>query len=226
MNKILSFILLFFFTACSTAYLDQYQGNSRIELSVSYNTEKNGISLVWDYSEESVRIEIFRGTSAQNLQPVKTFLGQKYWLDASISAGTEYFYRVNAFNPQGRMVASSLTVKGLRAYQDSSAPVPSNFHVELGSSLRKIPLAWIGAEGQTYRLYRSLLPDAEYHPIAVLTGGSYQDSALTPGTSYYYKLSVIYQDAAGSVQEKFYGSGLGDISGGAYVAGKTLSDTL
>lgn len=226
MNKILLFILLSFFTACSAAYLNQYQGKSYIELSASYGIEKNGIALIWGYSEESVHMEILRGTSAENLQPVKTLFGQNSWLDTSMSAGTEYFYRVNALNPQGRTVASSPTVKGLRAYQDSSTPIPSGFRIDFGSSLRKIPLSWIGSEGQTYRLYRSLFPDAEYYPIAVLVGSSYQDSALTPGTSYYYKLSVIYQDAAGSVQEKFYGSGLGDISGGAYIAGKTLSDTL
>lgn len=226
MSKILSLILLSFFASCSAAYLDQYQGNSNIKLSVSYNTETNGIALAWDYPEESVRMEIFRGTNARDLQPIKAFLGQRSWLDASASVGTEYFYRVNAFTSQGRMVASSATLKGLRAYQGVSAPVPSNFHIELGSALSKISLRWIGSEGQSYRLYRSLSSDSGYHSIAVLTGDSYQDSSLTPDTRYYYKLSVIYQDASGAVQEKFYNSGSGDIADGLHIEGKTLSDTL
>lgn len=223
MNKTLSFILLSFLTSCSAAYLDQYQGNGTIKLSASHDTEKNGIALAWDYPEESVRMEILRGSSAQTLQPIKTLLGQSNWLDTSVPPGMEYFYRVKAFNPQGRMVASSDILNGRRAYQDAgSVLAPTDFHIESGSSLRKISLGWIGAEGQSYRLYRSLspTPNSGYQSIAVLTDHFYQDSSLTPGTTYYYRLSVIYQDASGSVQENFYKSS----SGEEYIMGKTLPE--
>ena len=75
-------------------------------------------------------------------------------------------------------------------------PAPGNMTAIAGNG--QVNLSWSALSGATsYNLYRSTTSNAEATPPIAggLTGTSYIDSSLTPGTTYYYK--AVAQNASG-----------------------------
>ena len=61
-----------------------------------------------------------------------------------------------------------------------------------GSTLSRIAtLNWIPKDHASYHIYKSLCENGPFNVISTVGGGTYSDTGLTNGTTYYYKVSSI-----------------------------------
>ena len=85
-------------------------------------------------------------------------------------------------------------------------PVP--FGVVVTPSAGKINLQWTYEENATsYQVYRSTTPGGEgATPLATVTSSSYTDSAVTSGTTYYYKIVALTAATASAPSGEYSGN--------------------
>ena len=121
--------------------------------------------------------------------------------DTGLDAGTRYWYRVRAYNGAGNSGYSNAASATTTVLAGPPA-APSNLAATALSSA-EIGLTWTdnAANETEYRVHRSttagFTPDAT-NQIATLAAGStsYDDSGLTPSTTYYYR--VVAANSAGT----------------------------
>jgi len=107
----------------------------------------------------------------------------------------------------------------------------------VGNSTATVTITWSFADGATeYKIYRSLSEDSGYMLIATVPGtkNKYDDSGLTAATTYYYKVSAVFDDVeselsdaasattkpvAPEVPEEPYKWANVPVGGGGYVTG-------
>ncbi len=101
-------------------------------------------------------------------------------------------------------LASALPLLVVAQTTDTVAPsVPSNI-VAIVNSSSEVDLSWsassdnVGVAG--YKIYRGIGQNADTPQVATSTSASYQDTGLTPATTYVYMLAAY--DAAGNVSAK------------------------
>jgi fibronectin type 3 domain-containing protein len=163
------------------------------------------VSLTWGAATDDVGVtkyDIYRSTtpgftpSASNRisQPAGTS-----YTDSSLAAGT-YYYRVTAEDAAGNVGPSSNEASA--AASDGTPPTaPSG--LSAGVSSTDVTLNWTASTDDVgvtrYNLYRgttSGFTPAVANRIAQLSGTSFTDASLVPGT-YYYRVTA--EDAAGNV---------------------------
>jgi glucose/arabinose dehydrogenase/PKD repeat protein/fibronectin type 3 domain-containing protein len=152
-------------------------------------TSSSAINLSWTNSTDNIGVagyKVFR-----NGTHVATTTTPSYQ-DTGLSEATSYSYTVSAFDAAGNESARSSVATATT--RDVTAPsVPANVAANAVSSSR-IDLSWsasndnVGVVG--YKVFR------DGAQIASPTGTSYQDTGLTAGTSYGYRVSAV--DAAGN----------------------------
>jgi fibronectin type 3 domain-containing protein len=116
------------------------------------------------------------------------------YTDGGLDAGTTYFYRVSALTDSGAAPPPSDVVSATTP----TGAVPAATTVTAVAALDTITLTWIDVGDETgYRIERS--PDGATGWAGIGTAGQgvlvYTDSALAPGTTYYYR--IVATNAAG-----------------------------
>lgn len=114
--------------------------------------------------------------------------------DTGLVPLTAYAYRVSGVDGAGRESVQSSSVS-VTTLADTTAPsVPSNV-TATGSAMDKVDVSWTAATDDVgvtgYKVYRNGSQIAD-----VTSGTSYQDTGLTPSTTYAY--TVLAYDAAGN----------------------------
>lgn len=93
--------------------------------------------------------------------------------------------------PQRRFVPGSMLPLYVGYYDATFLAPPYNIQAMGGAS--QIALTWDVAPGATsYIIRRATTVGGTYSTIATVTTNSYVNTGLTPGTTYYYKLTAIY----------------------------------
>jgi len=152
----------------------------------------NSIVLAWSASSDNIGVagyEVYRDGSliANTAEPGYT--------DAGLNPATPYTYRVRAFDASNNASADSdaTTVSTMAAPDTTPPTVPSGVDAN-GTSTTTIDVSWaassdnIGVTG--YLIYR------DGAQVANVTGTSFGDQGLTPGTPYLYQVRAA--DAAGN----------------------------
>jgi fibronectin type 3 domain-containing protein len=110
--------------------------------------------------------------------------------DTTLSAGTTYFYVVQAVNASGSS-ASSAQVSAL------TIPAAPTGVVATAASTSQINLTWNAMTGAaSYTVQRSTTSGGPYTTVGSPTTASFGDSALTAGTTYFYVVQAV--NASGS----------------------------
>jgi uncharacterized protein len=110
--------------------------------------------------------------------------------------GTTYFYRVRAFDGQGRIAAASSQV--VSASTAPPPPRPEDLRV-YSHQPRKIALSWRPSEDPTvsgYVVYRSPSESGDYLPVARVNGRyatTWVDLGLAPLRVFYYRVAALNQ---------------------------------
>ena len=162
------------------------------------------VNLTWDASAGSgiLRYDIFRGTSEGSISstPIGNTASGLAYSDATITAGTVYFYKVKAVNSVG----SSPYSNAANATATAALPgAPQNLVATPGAG--KVTLTWAapatsgGSAITGYKVYLALLGGAVN--IANVSGStlSYVDSTGTSGTTYTYYVVAVNAVGSGAV---------------------------
>ena len=105
---------------------------------------------------------------------------------------TYYYYRVKAYNSTGESAFSD-PIQGRRGEDGESVPVPQNVSATQGTDHSKITITWNAVTGATgYKLYRAYTAGGSAQLInGSLTTTNYDDTAISVGTHYFYKVVAV-----------------------------------
>ena len=144
---------------------------------------------------------VYRGTSpgGENYSsPLNggTLVSGTSYSDASVSAGTTYYYTVEAVNALGSSAASSEA----NALTFPAAPTGLS---AVPFSITQVNLSWTAPGGAVagYNVYRGTTPGGENYSSPLnggtpVSGTSYSDTTAAAGTAYYYTVGAV--NATGS----------------------------
>jgi fibronectin type 3 domain-containing protein len=155
----------------------------------------NLVTLNWSASAGAVVYRVFRSTvSGSEANPAfAAGLGSPGYTDTAAVNGTKYYYTVTAVNTAGPSGYSNEA----SATPASTAPASPTLLTATAATggVGPIALTWTSSAGATvYRVFRSTVSGGEVNPAfaAGIAVTAYTDtSALTPGITYYYKVTAV-----------------------------------
>ena len=164
------------------------------------------IDLTWNPSAGATSYSVYRGTTpgGEGATPVGTTTTDSF-ADTGLANGTGYYYTVAASNASG---ASAKTAETNTVPSPAVVAPPVPFGVVVTSSAGQINLQWTYEENATsYQVYRGTTPGGEgATPLATVTSSSYTDSAVTSGTTYYYKIVALTAATASAPSGEYSGN--------------------
>ena len=163
------------------------------------------LTLAWPAAIDNVAVagytvERCAGSGCTTFAQVAT-LGTTSFNDTSLNPSTSYSYRVRAVDTAGNLGPYSTTATGV-TQADTQPPTAPGAPLSTVVSNSQINLTWpaatddVGVTG--YLVERCVgLGCATFAPIATLSSTSFNDTGLTPSTSYSYRVRAA--DAAGNI---------------------------
>ncbi|MDR3711036.1 MAG: fibronectin type III domain-containing protein [Capsulimonadaceae bacterium] len=152
------------------------------------------VSLTWTASSGAASYKVYRGTSVNGeaATAVASGVTATSYTDTSLTDGTTYYYKVSAVGVGGEGPVSS---------EASATPLPdAPTGLTATAGNLQVSLSWTVSVGAlTYNVYRGTSANGE-SSIPVATGltaaakattVSYNDTGLSDGTTYYYKVTAV-----------------------------------
>ncbi len=146
------------------------------------------VEITFSPAQGAYSYDIYRSTTSggEGTTPYVTEVGQAGYTDTAVTNGTTYYYTVAGVNPTGTS-AQSAEVSGTPMFPP---PVPTGMTATASSG--QIAIAWSATPTATsYSLYRSTVQHDETDYVDGITGTSYNDTAVTDGVIYYYRLVAV-----------------------------------
>ena len=139
---------------------------------------------------------VYRGTTSANLSQMAV-VQQTAYNDSTVSAGTTYYYAVAAADSAGDLSPMSATLPVAVPFAPSA---PAGLTATPASAV-KISLTWsVAASGglpiRNYSVFRGASP-ASLTQIATVGQPAYNDTSVSPATTYYYAVQAT--DTGGDV---------------------------
>lgn len=136
----------------------------------------------------------FNGTTWNEVDSMFAGLGQQTFVDTSLEPGMNYQYYVDVSNNYGDALAPSNIVDATTTTTNVAPSAPTNIAAVNGTGF--IRLSWsapttVGTGIQNYSIFRGTTPGGEGTTVYKSVSGStltYDDTAVTPGQIYYYKV--------------------------------------
>src|SRR6266540_3527182 len=158
-------------------------GNTTITLTWTAPTTDGG-SAITGY-------RLYRSTSSGNETLLTTLGALTTYTDSNLSNGTTYYYKLTALNSLGESASSSE-----RSATPATVPgAPSLDSATAGNA--SVTLSWTAPSSNGgnplsgYRLYRATSSGNETLLTTLGLATGYTDTAVTNGTTYYYKLTAL-----------------------------------
>ncbi|MBF4483415.1 glycosyl hydrolase [Flavobacterium sp. CSZ] len=157
------------------------------------NIEGTGIStsiinLKWSASAGAISYTIKRSESLNGTyETVATYVKDTVYEDKDLTADTNYYYKLAAENSGGESAYSAaLQVKTL------ALAIPNAVtNAVVGSGDAKVILGWDFMYDASFHVKRATSQAGPFTTIATITSNSYQDTAVTNGNTYYYKVAAF-----------------------------------
>ena len=166
---------------------------------VSMSTSQ--IRLSWTPVDDAAYYNVYRTTDStwESYSIVSTSTTTTIYTDSSLSANTTYYYKVGAkrtstTGPVGELSeAASATTAGQATTPESGLlTAPQNLDA-VSTSTSQIRLSWTPVDDATYYIiYRTTDVTWESYSIVstATTNTIYNDTSLSPNTTYYYKVGA------------------------------------
>ncbi len=156
--------------------------DSATKIAISWAASAGGGLSIGNY-------RVYRGLSPTSLSQLAIVLKTSF-TDSTATPGTVYYYGVVAADILGDLSPMS----GLASTTSPTAPQAPDNLVAKVVSISSLKLTWSASIGgglpiRNYTLFRGTSP-GNLAQIALLTKTSYIDSALAPGTAYFYALQA------------------------------------
>jgi uncharacterized protein (DUF1800 family)/fibronectin type 3 domain-containing protein len=147
------------------------------------------ISLTWQQAAGAATYTVYRSTSDvdSTFALIASGVPALSFLDAGLTNGTRYYYRVRAFAAGGASdMSSKVQVTPVEA---PPADAPGNVAAAPGNA--RIVLTWNAVAGAaSYRVFRTTTGLFERVPIATVTTTTFTNTGLTNGTAYSYRIAA------------------------------------
>lgn len=147
------------------------------------------VVLNWGAVTGATSYRVFRGTTSngQGATAIASPTGTTF-TNTGLTNGTAYFYKVASVNAGGQSPMSA---------EASATPVavpvaPTGLSVTSGDAV--ITVSWTAVTGaDTYNVYRGTTPNGQAATAVAtgLTSPTFQNTGLTNGTTYYYKVTAV-----------------------------------
>ena len=161
------------------------------------------ISLAWDLVTGATSYQVFRATTSngQTAVPLTTVTTNSY-LNPGLINGTQYFYKVAAVNGSG---AGPLSNQAM-ATPIALPTAPTNVTVLPGNA--QLALSWTAVSGATsYQVFRGTTSNGELAAaVTTVTTGTFLNTGLTNGTTYFYKIAALNGAGAGPMSAEASGT--------------------
>jgi fibronectin type 3 domain-containing protein len=150
------------------------------------------VTLGWTASSGATSYNVYRSTTAggEGTTAYATGVTTTAYTDTAVTAGTAYYYKVAAVNSAG---TSAQSTEVSATPTTATAPAtPTGATATAGAG--KVTLSWTASSGATsYNVYRSTSSNGEGTTAYVsgVTAPTYSDTAVTAGTTYYYKVAAV-----------------------------------
>jgi len=145
------------------------------------------VTLMWNAATGALTYTIYRSTSSTDstFAPIATDVSALTYLDAGLTNGTRYYYRLKAFAAGGE---SALSVKvSARPLPPPPDAAPGNLFAKPGNA--RVTLTWNAVDAATsYRVFRSTDGIFSATPFATVTATTFKNTGLTNGTAYTYRV--------------------------------------
>ncbi|MFV0364071.1 MAG: hypothetical protein ACK5LL_13460 [Suipraeoptans sp.] len=153
------------------------------------------IELTWEAAANADYYEISRSMEGGSYVKIKDKCTDLKYIDDGLTPNTIYAYRIRAY--RGSDKTHYFGPREAKTWE--VAGVPTKIEAK-ATGTTTIDVNWnAGHNAESYTLSRSLKVDDGYEVIAKnITGTTYKDTGLNPGTRYYYKVVAV---ANGSVSE-------------------------
>ena len=152
--------------------------------------------------------QVFRGTSASNVNTKLATVSSTTYVDKTLVAGTTYYYGVEAEDSATDLSPMSSVVPST----GYTPPSPPANVAAVAMSATRVSVTWSAAVAGTlpiqyYQVLRGAAPGATLSQVATTSQTSFMDTTVSQGNTYYY-----------AVQSQDTGGDLSAISGIASVA--------
>ncbi|HET9656127.1 MAG TPA: hypothetical protein VFP72_12280 [Kineosporiaceae bacterium] len=149
------------------------------------------VALSWGASARATGYTIQRSTDPAFASPVSFTTTGTTFTDNAVLSGVTYYYQVQATNAVGASAWSSPAAKV--TVSTVAIPVPANLTATADPAKVTITLGWAPSLGaNAYDVQRAT--DATFtqnvSDTIVTTGAAWTDTAVTPGTTYYYRVNA------------------------------------
>lgn len=161
----------------------------------------SSITIKWGSISNAASYDIYRrksGESWSGLSPITNTSSTSY-KDSGLEAGTKYYYRVVAVN--GSVESDESESYGV--YTKPNVITSAKFSNITSSSLT---ISWDGVKGADYYEIYKRKPGESWSglkPFATVSGTSYNDSGLSAGSKYYYRIYAVNESATSDDSESF-----------------------
>ncbi len=148
------------------------------EIRITWNASTGATSykLYWGYSSSGATMLLAQGITGT------------YYDDTDVEQGTTYWYRVKASNSAGDSDYSNAD-SGYLKEETTPPSAPAGVAATDGTYTDKVRVSWSSSTGATsYKLYRATSNSSGAASLVSqgITGTSYDDASVQPGTTYYY----------------------------------------
>lgn len=144
------------------------------------------VDLVWQPAERTVSYNVYRASASDSTYRMVGTSVTESFTDTGLAPVKTYFYRISAVNDIGESKLSDAI-----AAVTTPLPVPTGFKVGNTSDCF-VALSWKPVSGiARFYIYRSPERDGIYERIGNAKVTSYIDYAVSPGTTYYYKITSV-----------------------------------
>jgi fibronectin type 3 domain-containing protein len=175
------------------------------------------INLTWTGCTAAISYTVERGTAHLGpYLPIATPATPGY-TDTNVSAGTTYFYVVNATTPTGTTANSN------EASATTFPVAPTNLAAAAVSSTQ-VDLTWTASPSALgYQVYRGTVTGGPYKLVGSSNTTVYNDTSTSPAATYYYVVTAV--DSAGPSTDSNEASATTLIAAPAGLTAKSISTT-
>ncbi len=181
---------------CNFRYIKEPDAPDSLSVDSSSYTEN---TLSWSRVNGVYGYQIFRSAGGGSYELAATVkgAGTLSYTDKNLIPNTVYRYKVRSFY---KLYDGDLLSSDSDEIIAATPPIPANSIIAANISENSLSLYWSSFGGYGYRLYRST-DGISYTPVADLdiNTTTYNETNLSPGTLYYYKLAGSSFDETGTL---------------------------
>jgi fibronectin type 3 domain-containing protein len=192
------------------------EGISQVPTGVSATdgTYTDRVRVTWTASPGATSYEVWRDVARGGPYNLRGMVSGTTYDDRDASPGVVYWYKVKACNASGCSAFSAPD----SGFTFASAPDPvTNVSATDGTYTDRVRVTWTAVTGAAnYEVHRAESEGGTYTRRATVTGASYDDTGVTQGTTYWYKVTACNTAgcSAFSVPDSGYASTGGGGGGG------------